>query len=457
MASFPGSNPSDSTLWVAVNIVSDTLDGNINNSVGTVNVLDASSFPSSGYIVIDTEVIKYSGTTAASFTGCTRGADGTSAASHTTGVTVYHNWVADHHNVLKDEIIAIATNLTNRIGGHATQVQFANGTVTNPSASFQNDTDCGQYRIGANNIGFAINGAIATQWTTTGFGTLDGTVTNPGLFFNSDTNVGLYRIGVDNPAMAVNGALCTQWKTTGFGILDGTVTNPGLFFNSDTNSGLYRIGADNIGVSLNGVKQIDIGTSSITFTNEILGQDGTVTNPAYSFSGDTDTGMYRGGSGEISFASNGTVKLVVNSGGVTSINGQLFFADGTVTNPGLCLTTDTDVGFYKNASNTLGFVAGGAMSVRFNTLGLQVLDGAVGDPAISFFNDVDTGMFSIGANNLGFASGGVITIRLDTLADIGGVETAMLLLTNTNGLLRVSTGANGSGGGSNRALIVPNL
>lgn len=210
MSSFPGSNPSDSTLWVAVNIVSNNLDGGINDAITTVTVDDASSFPSSGYIVIDTEVIKYSGTTGTSFTGCTRGADGTSAAVHTDGTVVYHNWVADHHNALKDEIIAIATNLTNRIGGHATQVRLLDGAVQSPALVFQNNTDCGLYRIGANNIGFAISGGINTQWNTTGFGILNGTVTNPGLFFNDDANLGIYRVGADNLGISAGGVLAIQ-------------------------------------------------------------------------------------------------------------------------------------------------------------------------------------------------------------------------------------------------------
>jgi hypothetical protein len=41
-----------------------------------------------GRIDIDTELITYTGKTATTFTGCVRGANGTTAASHLTGATV---------------------------------------------------------------------------------------------------------------------------------------------------------------------------------------------------------------------------------------------------------------------------------------------------------------------------------------------------------------------------------
>lgn len=43
----------------------------------------------------------------------------------------------------------------------------ANGTVSAPSFAFTNDTDCGWYRIGANNLGLALNGANVIDASTT--------------------------------------------------------------------------------------------------------------------------------------------------------------------------------------------------------------------------------------------------------------------------------------------------
>lgn len=74
---------------------------------------------------------------------------------------------------------------------------------------------------------------------------------------------------------------------------DGTAAAPSATFRNDLNSGWYRIGADNVGLALNGVKQVDYGTVAVAFTPLVRGPDGAVATPAFSFTGDTDTGWYR--------------------------------------------------------------------------------------------------------------------------------------------------------------------
>ena len=67
---------------------STTLNGNINSSVTTITVTSTTGFESVGTITIGTENVTYTGKTSTTFTGCTRGADSTSAASHSSGDTV---------------------------------------------------------------------------------------------------------------------------------------------------------------------------------------------------------------------------------------------------------------------------------------------------------------------------------------------------------------------------------
>ena len=68
---------------------SSTLNGGINNSVTTITVISTSTFTASGAIWIDGEYITYASKTTApsaeQFLGCQRGADGTTAAAHTSG------------------------------------------------------------------------------------------------------------------------------------------------------------------------------------------------------------------------------------------------------------------------------------------------------------------------------------------------------------------------------------
>jgi hypothetical protein len=88
-----------------------TLNGNITNSDTTITLTDASSFPTSGYIVIistdattglyNSETIKYTGKSSNDLTGCTRGSaapsygktpESTTAVAHTSGAKVYGSY-----------------------------------------------------------------------------------------------------------------------------------------------------------------------------------------------------------------------------------------------------------------------------------------------------------------------------------------------------------------------------
>lgn len=62
-----------------------TLDGAHTAAVTTITVSDASAFPSTGTITIGSEEITYTGTTGTTFTGATRGANSTTAAAHNDG------------------------------------------------------------------------------------------------------------------------------------------------------------------------------------------------------------------------------------------------------------------------------------------------------------------------------------------------------------------------------------
>jgi len=64
-----------------------TLSSTINSSVTTIPVVNASSFASSGYAIIESEIIQYSGKTSNTLTGVTRGISG-NATGHMVGIGV---------------------------------------------------------------------------------------------------------------------------------------------------------------------------------------------------------------------------------------------------------------------------------------------------------------------------------------------------------------------------------
>jgi len=65
-----------------------TLSANITAASTTITVGSTTGFAPRGRIVIDSELIAYTGTTATTFTGAKRGMDGTTAAAHSSGATV---------------------------------------------------------------------------------------------------------------------------------------------------------------------------------------------------------------------------------------------------------------------------------------------------------------------------------------------------------------------------------
>lgn len=75
---YPDSNADTTTLGAAITDTTST----------TITVADTSDFQSQGRIIIDSEVISYTGKTSTTFTGCTRGEEDTTAATHSNGATV---------------------------------------------------------------------------------------------------------------------------------------------------------------------------------------------------------------------------------------------------------------------------------------------------------------------------------------------------------------------------------
>ena len=76
-----------------------TLSSSINASVTSLTMASSSSFASSGTVQIGTELITYTGNSGGTLSGLTRGANGTTAATHSSGATVtdasnYFSWNA---------------------------------------------------------------------------------------------------------------------------------------------------------------------------------------------------------------------------------------------------------------------------------------------------------------------------------------------------------------------------
>lgn len=96
----------------------------------------------------------------------------------------------------------------------------------------------------------------------------------------------------------------------------GTVALPAWTFTSDTDSGVYRIGANNIGVAVNAAKVLDVSTTGLGVVGTILNGNGSVTLPAYGFTSDAGEGLYRIGANNTGWAAAGAKVLDVSAAGL---------------------------------------------------------------------------------------------------------------------------------------------
>lgn len=128
------------------------LPANITNNATNILLYNALSYPNTGVVTIDSEKIYYTGISGNTLTGCTRGYDGTTAATHNAGATVapmtpnqimYHEYGTDDQTILNSPVAidAYIESSDFDIGdGHnfgyvwrmLPDVTFSGSTATNP-------------------------------------------------------------------------------------------------------------------------------------------------------------------------------------------------------------------------------------------------------------------------------------------------------------------------------------
>lgn len=87
-----------------------TLNGAINNSTTSLTLTSATDFPSAPFrILIDSEIIYVGARSGTSCTSCTRGAEGTTAASHSDLATLTHIFTAGAIGAIKSDLIQSGT------------------------------------------------------------------------------------------------------------------------------------------------------------------------------------------------------------------------------------------------------------------------------------------------------------------------------------------------------------
>lgn len=141
---FPAALDTVSTLGDAVDNLVGLLDGDHTAAITTISLVDASSFPATGgAILIDNELITYTGKSTNDLTGATRGAFGSTASTHGNRAEVIYAQVAAYIDVLVAALIAIETKLgidDGAMGSLSGPKQFT--TAGKPAAASVSEGTC---------------------------------------------------------------------------------------------------------------------------------------------------------------------------------------------------------------------------------------------------------------------------------------------------------------------------
>jgi hypothetical protein len=191
----------------------------------------------------------------------------------------------------------------------------------------------------------------------------DGTVSAAALANTGDLGTGIYYPATSDLSFTVAGTKTASVIPQGLAVVDGSLGAPSLANLGDLDTGLWFSGADQISLSCGGVESLQINTFEVEAAFPIRGAAGSLAAPSFSFSTEINTGMYRGGAGQIAFSCSGVESLHINTFQVEAkfpIRG----ANGSAALPSFSFANDSNTGMYWVTDDQLGFAAGGTESFR---------------------------------------------------------------------------------------------
>ena len=296
-----------------------------------------------------------------------------------------------------------------RIQIFSSGLRTISGAAATPSHGFITDPNTGMYLSGSDDAVIAAGGTDIAHFTsnagaTPQFRATDGVVGNPAISFNGDPDTGFYRLSANAFSVAVGAVEATRWfNNAGVGqtlVADGTSAIPGIAFSNDADTGMYLAGANTLAFSTAGVPRLNLNPTRLLNDLPMYEQDGSVGAPAYSFTNDTDTGLHRAGTNDLSLIAGATRVLAVAPTGTYSL-------DGGASIPAYSFLSDPDTGIYRSTANLIGLAAGGAGRLFVGTQGAGFIDGAAATPSHYFDADTNTGLYRAGSDDLTITAGGV--------------------------------------------------
>lgn len=254
------------------------------------------------------------------------------------------------------------------------------GSVSAPAYTFINDPNTGMFNDGTDSLGFSTNGSNklsinnSTLIARVPIRTQIGSASEPSYSFENDTNTGMYQVGADTLYFSCGGTARLQLFTGRFlstvqvASIAGTAVAPSFMFFGDDNTGMFNDGADSLGFSTGGTNRFSINNSTVVPRVPIRGTNGSVSAPSYSFESDTDTGVYSQSANVMAISCGGSDVSTFHADGITMKAGmQIRATTGLDYFPSIGFRDDPDTGFFSYGTNSIGFSNGGVSKFRLQT------------------------------------------------------------------------------------------
>lgn len=321
------------------------------------------------------------------------------------------------------------------------------GTAALPFYSRSTDPDTGMFFVAANTLGFSAGGVTSLTITPTG-GTLTGKFTVTGSFDPTDITMsgggtahwmqwgagstapvsaaGTGRIRYNEVAnqfeQSLSGAAYVAFGGGTSFPLQGPADSaaiPNYSWSADTDTGMFNPAANVVGFSAGGTETFRVTTTGATVTgtllvtseiglNERVGDPAPVANRGFVYTKDL------AGVTELFFEKdNGTV--VQLSGGAV-VTFPLQGPPDSAAIPNYSWAADTDTGMYNPGANIIGFSTLGVERGRVTTAGFQTIAGSAAAPSYSFTGDPNTGIFNFTTDTVDVSTAGITRFRVSTTA-----------------------------------------
>jgi hypothetical protein len=188
--------------------------------------------------------------------------------------------------------------------------------------------------------GFSVSGSRVSSLLPLNVPT--GSAAVPSLCFAGVPNTGIFRPATNSVGIAGGGASLAHFTPTAasvytpLGAQTGTNSRPSFYHTDDPNTGLNFPANGTIALVVGGVEAFRVTSTGITFnlptnisggggsvTTPLLIGDGTVSAPAYSFTSDPNTGLYRPSSDVLGITVGGTSVVTIDGTGLATFIGQV--------------------------------------------------------------------------------------------------------------------------------------